>query len=282
MGEKKKITERNHFLRGYFPECIFPLVQPQVVSQGLHKVCSKSSPHAEANRATFTTFLQGTPWWSDSCTHSTNHTQILLPLTQAQLHCLQGLWDLYLCSWEEKSSLSCSLNWKNTWSSALTSLWQSTTTPRARPSLELWDSSGLDLSFSVTFHPTHLLPQGRMNINLEFDQLILSVPSSVFSHCSHCGQFELFRTENERYDFPSPSCDMCMNLPGWAPGGTGNFWEFLGISRDFYAMGTHLCTAEEDPESQDWGVIRDTYRGTHTHRNPAHALQCTGFESFLF
>lgn len=29
-------------------------------------------------------------------------------------------------------------------------------------------------------------------------------------------------------------------------------------------------------------MIRDTYRGTHTHLNPAHALECTGFESFLF
>lgn len=34
------------------------------------------------------------------------------------------------------------------------------------------------------------------------------------------------------------------------PPGPGSRGE-LGISGDFYAMGTHLGTAEEDPESQD-------------------------------
>lgn len=61
-GGKKNHGKEPLTHRGYFPECIFPLVQPQVVSQGLHKLCSKPSPHVEANRATFTTFLQGTLW----------------------------------------------------------------------------------------------------------------------------------------------------------------------------------------------------------------------------
>lgn len=78
----------------------------------------------------------------------------------------------------------------------------------------------------------------RVNINLASDQLVLSVPRSLFSHWFHCGQFELFRTENAELGYVHEP-------PG--PGSRGE----LGISGDFYAMGTHLCTAEEDPESQD-------------------------------
>lgn len=144
-GEKKNHGKEPLTHRGYFPECIFPLVQPQVVSQGLHKLCSKPSPHVEANRATFTTFLQGTLWWSDSHTRSTNHTQLLLPLTQAQFHCLQGLWELYLCSWEEKPSLRCSLNWKKKLKfSPDLSLTNHHNTQgwKLCPSWKLWDSSG--------------------------------------------------------------------------------------------------------------------------------------------
>lgn len=123
------------------------------------------------------------------------------------------------------------------------------------------------------FPPNTPDASGGININLAFDQLLLAVPHSLFSHCFHCGQFELFRTENER-SFPQAELWYVHELPG--PGSRGN-WGFLGISGDFggisgdfYAKGTHL-TAEEDPESQDWGV--NTYRGTHTHQNPAHALR---------
>lgn len=102
---------------------------------------------------------------------------------------------------------------------------------------------------------------GRINTNLAFYQLVLSVPHSVFSRYFHCGQFELFRTENER-SFPKPSCDMCTNLLGRAPGGTGHFWGFLGISM----LWEHTCVQQRripSPRTEEWSGIR-TEVPTHT------------------
>lgn len=89
---------------------------------------------------------------------------------------------------------------------------------------------------------------GRINTNLAFYQLVLSVPHSVFSRYFHCGQFELFRTENER-SFPKPSCDMCTNLLGRAPGGTGHFWGFLcyGNTPVYSRGGSRVPGLRSDP-----------------------------------
>lgn len=98
------------------------------------------------------------------------------------------------------------------------------------------------------FAPNTPDASGRINTNLAFDQLVLSSPHSIFSHYFHCGQFELFRTENER-SFPKPSCDMCTKLLGRAPGGTGDFWGFLcyGNTPVYSRGGSRVPGLRSDP-----------------------------------
>lgn len=150
---------------------------------------------------------------------------------------------MYLCSWEEKSSLSCSLNWKKSLSSALTPLLQTSTAPRVRRSLKLWDSSGSDLSFSKTLHTAHLMPQVELTQIWRF----ISSFSQFHTQFSHA-TFTVgsLNSSGQKMRDPFPSRAVICARTSWA-GLQGE----LGISGDFYAMGTHLCTAEEDPESQD-------------------------------
>lgn len=131
---------------------------------------------------------------------------------------------------KEKSSLSCSLNWKNSLSSALTSLLQNTTTARARLCSKLWDSSGLDLSFSMTLHPTHLMPQGRININLAFDQLILSVPRSVF--LTLLSLWAVWTLQSREGEILSQAELWYVHQPP-GPGSREN-WGSLGVSGDLF------------------------------------------------
>lgn len=117
---------------------------------------------------------------------------------------------------------------KKSLSSALTSLLQTTTTPRAGSCVPAGScGTAQDFPFlQQDLPPNTPDAPSRITINPAFDQLVLSVPRSLFPHWFQCGQFELLRTENER-SFPKPSCDMCTNLLGQAPGGTGDFWGFL-------------------------------------------------------
>lgn len=178
-------------------------------------------------------------WWSDSHTRSTNHAQLLLPLTQAQLHSPQGLWELHLCSWEEKSSLSCSLNWKTSLSSALTSLLETSTTPSLG---KLWDSSGWDPSFSNNFHPD---ASGRININLAFDQLV----HAQFSHTA-LTVGSLNSSEQKMRD-PFPSWAVICARTSWAglQGISGDFGGFLcyGNTPVYSRGGSRVPGLRSDP-----------------------------------
>lgn len=84
----------------------------------------------------------------------------------------------------------------------------------------------------------------RININLASDQLVLSVPRSVFSHWFHCGQFELLRTENAELGICARTSRAGLQ------GGTGDFWGFLcyGNTPVYSRGGSRVPGLRSDPE----------------------------------